>query len=147
MYRPGPMEYISTVIKQKNGKKSIKYAIPEMEKYLRNTYGEIVYQEQIMLIARSIGGFTRGESDMLRKAVGRRQTDVLTTLKSRFIEGGVKNGHDKKALEKVWKEIERKGMYAFNKAHAVCYTWMAYQMAYLKANYPEEFGSVIEKYN
>ena len=147
MYRPGPMEDISTLIKHKKSKKGIKYIIPCMEKYLQNTYGIIVYQEQMMMLSRLIADFNRGESDMLRKALGRRKTDVLSVLKPKFIEGGMKNGHKKNALEKVWNEMEHKGMYAFNKSHAVCYTWLAYQMAYLKANYPEEFKQVIEKYN
>ena len=147
MYRPGPMEYISTLVKQKHSKKEVKYMIPCMEKYLHNTYGIIVYQEQIMMLFRLIANFDRGESDLLRKALGKRKMDVLTVLKFRFIEGGVKNGHKKNALEKVWNEMEAKGMYAFQKSHAVCYTWLAYQIAYLKANYPEEFKQVIEKYN
>jgi len=147
MYRPGPMEDISTLIKHKKSKKGIKYIIPCMEKYLQNTYGIIVYQEQMMMLSRLIADFNRGESDLLRKALGRRKTDVLSVLKPKFIEGGMKNGHKKNALEKVWNEMEHKGMYAFNKSHAVCYTWLAYQMAYLKANYPEEFKQVIEKYN
>ena len=147
MYRPVIMEDIPTLIKHKKSKKGIKYIIPCMEKYLQNTYGIIVYQEQLMMLSRLIADFNRGESDLLRKALGRRKTDVLSVLKPKFIEGGMKNGHKKNALEKVWNEMEHKGMYAFNKSHAVCYTWLAYQMAYLKANYPEEFKQVIEKYN
>ena len=147
MYRPGPMEDLPMLIKRKKLKKGIKYIIPCMEKYLQNTYGIIVYQEQMMMLSRLIADFNRGESDLLRKALGRRKTDVLSVLKPKFIEGGMKNGHKKNALEKVWNEMEHKGMYAFNKSHAVCYTWLAYQMAYLKANYPEEFKQVIEKYN
>ena len=147
MYRPGIMEYIPTFIKHKKSKKGIKYIIPCIEKYLQNTYGIMVYQEQIMMLSRLIADFSRGESDLLRKALGKRKTDVLSVLKPRFIEGGMKNGHKKNALEKVWNEMEHKGIYAFNKSHAVCYTWLAYQMAYLKANYPEEFKQVIEKYN
>ena len=147
MYRPGPMEDISTLIKHKKSKKGIKYIIPCMEKYLQNTYGIIVYQEQMMMLSRLIADFSRGESDLLRKALGRRKIDVLSFLKPKFIEGGMKNGHKKNALEKVWNEMEHKGMYAFNKSHAVCYTWLAYQIAYLKANYPDEFKQVIEKYN
>lgn len=147
MYRPGPMEDISTLIKHKKSKKGIKYIIPCMEKYLQNTYGIIVYQEQMMMLSRLIADFSRGESDLLRKAIGRRKIDVLSFLKPKFIEGGMKNGHKKNALEKVWNEMEHKGMYAFNKSHAVCYTWLAYQMAYLKANYPDEFKQVIEKCN
>ena len=147
MYRPGPMEDLPMLIKRKKLKKGIKYIIPCMEKYLQNTYGIMVYQEQIMMLSRLIADFSRGESDLLRKALGRRKTDVLSVLKAKFIEGGMKNGHGKKALEKVWNEMEHIGIYAFNKSHAVCYTWLAYQMAYLKANYPEEFKQVIEKYN
>ena len=147
MFRPGPMEDIPMLIKHKKSKKGIRYAIPCMEKYLHDTYGLIVYQEQLMLLSRLIANFSRGESDMLRRALGKRKMDVLSVLKLKFIEGGMKNGHKKNALEKVWKEMERKGMYAFNKSHAVCYTWLAYQMAYLKANYQEEFKQVIEKYN
>ena len=147
MYRPGPMEYISTLIRQKHSKKAVKYMIPCSEKYLHNTYGIIVYQEQIMMLSRLIANFDRGESDLLRKALGKRKMDVLSVLKPRFIEGGIKNGHKKNALEKVWNEMEAKGLYAFQKSHAVCYTWLAYQMAYLKANYPEEFKQVIEKFN
>lgn len=147
MYRPGPMEYIETLVRQKNSKKAVKYMIPCSEKYLHNTYGIIVYQEQIMMLSRLIANFDRSESDLLRKALGKRKMDVLSILKPHFIEGGIKNGHKKNALEKVWNEMERKGLYAFNKSHAVCYTWLAYQMAYLKANYPEVFKQVIEKYN
>ena len=147
MYRPGPMDYIATFIRQKHSKKAVKYMIPCSEKYLHNTYGIIVYQEQIMMLSRLIANFDRGESDLLRKALGKRKMDVLSVLKPRFIEGGIKNGHKKNALEKVWNEMEAKGMYAFQKAHAVCYTWMAYQMAYLKAHYPEEFKQVIDKDN
>ena len=147
MYRPGSMEYISTLVKQKHSLKAVKYMIPCMEKYLHGTYGIIVYQEQIMMLSRLIANFDRSESDLLRKALGKRKMDVLSVLKPRFIEGGIKNGHKKNALEKVWKEMEAKGMYAFNKSHAVCYTWLAYQMVYLKANYPEEFKQALEKYS
>ncbi len=145
MYRPGPMEYIATLVRQKHSKKAVKYMIPCMEKYLQNTYGIIVYQEQIMMLSRLIANFDRSESDLLRKALGKRKMDVLSVLKPRFIEGGIKNGHKKNALEKVWNEMEAKGMYAFQKSHAVCYTWLAYQMAYLKANYPDEFKHVMEE--
>lgn len=147
MYRPGPMEYISTLVKHKNSKKAVKYMIPCSEKYLHNTYGIIVYQEQIMMLSRLIANFNRSESDLLRKALGKRKMDMLSVLKPRFIEGGIRNGHKKNALEKVWNEMENKGMYAFQKSHAVCYTWLAYQMAFLKANYPEEFKHVMEKCN
>lgn len=147
MYRLGPMEYISTLVKHKNSKKAVKYMIPCSEKYLHNTYGIIIYQEQIMMLSRLIANFNRSESDLLRKALGKRKMDVLSVLKPRFIEGGIRNGHKKNALEKVWNEMETKGMYAFQKSHAVCYTWLAYQMAFLKANYPEEFKHVMEKCN
>ena len=146
MYRPGPMDYIATLIRQKHSKKAVKYMIPCSEKYLHNTYGIIVYQEQIMMLSRLIADFNRSDSDLLRKALGKRKMDVLSVLKPRFIEGGIKNGHKKNALEKVWNEMEAKGMYAFQKSHAVCYTWLAYQMAYLKANYPEEFATIQEIY-
>ena len=145
LYRPGIMEDIPTLIKYKKSKKGIKYIIPCMEKYLQNTYGIIVYQEQLMMLSRLIANFSRSESDQLRKALGRRKIDVLSILKPKFIEGGMKNGHKKNALERVWNEMEHKGMYAFNKSHAVCYTWLAYQMAYLKAHYPEEFTQVVRK--
>ena len=145
MYRLDIMEDIPTLVKHKKTKKGIKYIIPCMEKYLHDTYGIIVYQEQLMMLSRLIADFSRGESDLLRKALGRRKIDVLSILKPKFIEGGMKNGHKKNALEKVWNEMEHKGMYAFNKSHAVCYTWLAYQMAYLKAHYPEEFTQVVRK--
>ena len=138
MFRPKQMEDIPTLIKHKKTNKGIKYIIPCMEKYLHNTYGFIVYQEQLMMLSRLIADFSRGESDLLRKALERRETDVLSVLKSKFIEGGMKNGHKKNALEKVWNEMERIGLYPL-KSHAICYTWLAYQMAYLKAHYPIEF--------
>ena len=147
MYRPGPMEYIETLVRQKHSMKAVKYMIPCSEKYLHNTYGIIVYQEQIMMLSRLIANFDRSESDLLRKALGKRRKDVLSVLKPRFMDGGIKNGHKKNVLEKVWNEMEAKGMYAFQKSHGVCYTWLAYQMAYLKANYPKEFKHVMEKYN
>lgn len=147
MYRPGPLEYLSTLVKHKNSKKAVKYMIPCLEKYLHNTYGIIVYQEQIMMLSQLIANFNRSESDLLRKALGKRKIDVLSVLKPRFIEGGIRNGHKKNAIEKVWNEMEAKGMYAFTKSHAVCYTWLAYQMAFLKANYPKEFKHVMEKCN
>jgi DNA polymerase-3 subunit alpha len=147
MYHPWPMDYIATFIRQKHSKKAVKYIILCMEKFLHNTYGIIVYQEQIMMLSRLIANFDRGESDLLRKALRERELDVLSVLKPRFIEGGIKNGHKKNALEKVWNEMEAIGRYAIQKSHAVCYTWLAYQMAYLKANYPKEFKHVMEKYN
>ena len=141
MYRSRSMDELPTLIKQKNGKKKIKYVLPIMEEYLQETYGMIVYQEQIMQLSQAIAGFSRGESNGLRGANFRKKKDVL---KSKFMEGGIRNGYTKRVLEKVWTELEDKGAYAFNKSHAVCYTWIAYQMAYLKANYPVEFQEVMK---
>ena len=143
MYRPGMKKYLPSFINRKNGKWKTTYAIPVMEKYLKETYGIVVYQEQIMMLCRLLADFTRGESDTLRKALGKKKANVLSVLKLKFIKGGLRNGYKKSILEKIWKEWEEKGMYLFNKAHAVCLTWMAYQMAYLKANYPEEYKAVI----
>ena len=147
MYRPGIMENIPLLIKRKKGVSKIRYAIPNMEKYLHDTYGILVYQEQLMLLSRLIADFNRGESDALRKAMGKRKQDKLAELKLKFIKGGMNNGYKKSTLERIWKDWEDKGMYAFNKAHAVCYSWLGYQMGYLKANYPEVFKQVFEKYN
>lgn len=141
MYRPGPMENIPSLIRRKHGRKNITYAIPCMEKHLHETYGIMVYQEQLMLLSRLIAGFNKSESDLLRKALCRRRQDVLLELKPKFIEGGLKNGYPKRTLNKIWKDWEHDGIYTLNKAHAVCYSWLAYQMAYLKANYTEEFLS------
>ena len=143
MYRPGTIEDLPLLIKRKRGRSKIRYAIPNMEKYLHDTYGILVYQEQLMLLSRLIADFNRGESDALRRAMGKRKQDKLAELKLKFIEGGLGNGHKKSTLERIWKDWEHKGMYAFNKAHAVCYSWLGYQMGYLKANYPEEFLSVM----
>jgi DNA polymerase-3 subunit alpha len=147
MYRPEIEYYIPQMLQRKNGKEKIEYPIPAMEKYLHETYGMVIYQEQIMFLCRLLADFTRAESDMLRKALGRKKTDELSELKAKFIKGGLRNGHKKAALEKIWKEWEEKGKYAINKAHVVCLTWLAYQMAYLKAHYPEEFKQVIDKDN
>ena len=141
MYRPGLLDELPTLIKQKNGKKKIKYVLPIMEEYLQETYGMIVYQEQIMQLSQAIAGFSRGESNGLRGANFRKKKDVL---KSKFMEGGIRNGYTKRVLEKIWKEFEDRGACTFNKSHAVCYTWIAYQMAYLKANYPVEFYEVMK---
>ncbi len=145
MYRPGSMENIPLLIKRKNGKSKITYTIPCMEKYLHDTYGILVYQEQLMMLSRLIANFSRSESDLLRKALGKKKQDVLLELKPKFIEGGQRNGYRKSTLERLWKDWEHDGMYAFNKAHAVCYSWLGYQMAYLKANYTEEFLSVMNE--
>lgn len=138
------MDELPTLIKQKNGKKKIKYVLPIMENYLQETYGMIVYQEQIMQLSQAIAGFSKGESDELRRTIFRKKKDVCSVLKSKFVEGGIRNGYTKRVLEKVWKEFEDRGTCAFNKSHAVCYTWIAYQMAYLKANYPVEFQEVMK---
>ena len=139
LYRPGPMDYIPSFIARKNGKEEIKYDIPCMEKYLKDPYGITVYQEQVMLLSRQLANFTRGESDALRKAMGKKKKAIVDAMKPKFIEGGKKNGHDPKVLEKIWADWEKFASYAFNKSHATCYSWVAYQTAYLKAHYPAEF--------
>lgn len=144
MYRPGLMENLPLLIKRKKGESKIRYAIPNMEKYLKDTYGILVYQEQLMMLSRLIANFNRGESDSLRKAVGKKKQDKIAELKPKFIDGGLRNGYKKSTLEKIWKDWEYKGMYAFNKAHAVCYSWIGYQMGYFKANYPEVFNQVMK---
>ena len=143
LYRPGPMDYIPSFIARKNGKEPITYDIPCMEKYLKDTYGITVYQEQVMLLSRQLADFTRGESDALRKAMGKKKKDIVDAMKPKFIEGGKKNGHDPKVLEKIWADWEKFASYAFNKSHAACYSWVAFQTAYLKANYPAEFMAAI----
>ena len=139
LYRPGPMDYIPSFIARKNGREEIKYDIPCMEKYLKDTYGITVYQEQVMLLSRQLANFTRGESDALRKAMGKKKKAIVDAMKPKFIEGGKKNGHDPKVLEKIWADWEKFASYAFNKSHATCYSWVAYQTAYLKANYASEY--------
>lgn len=139
LYRPGPMDYIPSFIARKNGKEPITYDIPCMEKYLKDTYGITVYQEQVMLLSRQLADFTRGESDALRKAMGKKKKAIVDAMKPKFIEGGKKNGHDPKVLEKIWGDWEKFASYAFNKSHATCYSWVAYQTAYLKVHYPAEF--------
>ncbi len=139
LYRPGPMDYIPSFIARKNGKEKIEYDIPCMEKYLKDTYGITVYQEQVMLLSRQLANFTRGQSDALRKAMGKKKKDIVDKMKPMFIEGGKKNGHDPKVLDKIWGDWEKFASYAFNKSHATCYSWVAYQTAYLKAHYPAEY--------
>ena len=143
LYRPGPMGYIPQFIRRKHGEEPITYDIPVMEKYLKDTYGITVYQEQVMLLSRLLADFTRGESDALRKAMGKKKKDIVDAMKPKFIEGGQKNGHDPKVLDKIWGDWESFASYAFNKSHAACYSWVAYQTAYLKANYPAEFMAAI----
>ena len=139
LYRPGPMDYIPDFIDRKNGRKPIEYDLGVMEQYLKDTYGITVYQEQVMLLSRLLAGFTRGESDALRKAMGKKLRDKLDQMKPKFIEGGQKKGHNPTVLEKIWTDWEKFASYAFNKSHATCYSWVAYQTAYLKANYPSEY--------
>ena len=143
LYRPGPMDYIPDFIARKHGRSPIVYDIPVMEKYLKDTYGVTVYQEQVMLLSRLLANFTRGESDTLRKAMGKKLKDKLDALKPKFISGGQKNGHNKETLEKIWADWEKFASYAFNKSHATCYSWVAFQTAYLKANYPSEYMAAV----
>ena len=143
LYRPGPMDYIPDFIDRKLGRKPIEYDIPIMEKYLKDTYGITVYQEQVMLLSRLLGNFTRGESDALRKAMGKKLRDKLDQMKPKFIDGGKSNGHNPEVLEKIWQDWEKFASYAFNKSHATCYSWVAYQTAYLKANYPPEYMAAV----
>lgn len=143
LYRPGPMEYIPQFIKRKHGEEPISYDIPIMEKYLKDTYGITVYQEQVMLLSRLLADFTRGQSDGLRKAMGKKLKDKLAELKPLFINGGKKNGYNPEVLEKIWADWEKFASYAFNKSHATCYSWVAFQTAYLKANYPAEYMAAV----
>ena len=145
MYRPGMLKYLPSFINRKNGKWKMTYAIPVMEKYLHETYGIVVYQEQIMLLSRLIANFTRRDSDNLRKALGRKNQKLLAALKPWFFDGGLANGYKEDTLEKIWKDWQDIGMYLTNKAHAVCYSLLGYQMAYLKANYPDEFEEIMKK--
>ena len=139
LYRPGPMEYIPSFINRKHGTEEIEYDLPAMEEYLAETYGITVYQEQVMLLSQKLADFTKGEADVLRKAMGKKQAAVLAKMKPKFIEQAGKNGHDEKKLEKIWKDWEAFASYAFNKSHSTCYAWIAYQTAYLKAHYPAEY--------
>ena len=147
LYRPGPMDYIPSFIARKNGKEEIKYDIPCMEKYLKDTYGITVYQEQVMLLSRQLANFTRGESDALRKAMGKKKKAIVDAMKPKFIEGGKANGHDPKVLEKIWSDWEKFASYAFNKSHATCYSWVSYQTAYLKAHHPAEYMAAVMSRN
>ncbi|MCM1110223.1 MAG: DNA polymerase III subunit alpha [Clostridium sp.] len=143
LYRPGPMDYIPDFIDRKLGRKPIEYDIPIMEKYLKDTYGVTVYQEQVMLLSRLLANFTRGQSDTLRKAMGKKLIDKMNALEQLFLEGGQKNGHDPKVLSKIWADWKKFASYAFNKSHATCYSWVAFQTAYLKANFPAEYMAAI----
>ena len=139
LYRPGPIAYIPNFIARKHGTEEIKYDLPEVEEYLGETYGITVYQEQVMLLSQKLGNFTKGDADVLRKAMGKKQIEVLNKMKVKFMEGGASNGHDTKILEKIWTDWEAFAQYAFNKSHSTCYAFVAYQTAYLKAHYTEEY--------
>ena len=139
LYRPGPMEYIPSFIRRKHGEEKIVYDLPEMEEFLKDTYGITVYQEQVMLLSQKIGDFSKGEADILRKAMGKKQKDVLDKMKPKFLENSEKKGFKLEKVEKIWKDWEAFASYAFNKSHSTCYAWIAYQTAYLKANYPAEY--------
>ncbi|GAB4158673.1 MAG: DNA polymerase III subunit alpha [Winogradskyella sp.] len=143
LYRPGPMEYIPSFINRKHGKEEIVYDLPEMEEYLKETYGITVYQEQVMLLSQKLADFTKGEADVLRKAMGKKQKAVLDKMKPKFIEQAAAKGMDKEKLEKIWKDWEAFASYAFNKSHSTCYAWIAYQTAYLKAHYPAEYMAAV----
>ncbi len=143
LYRPGPMDYIPSFIRRKHGEEEIVYDLPEMEEYLKETYGITVYQEQVMLLSQKLAGFTKGEADMLRKAMGKKIFALLQKLKPKFLDGGVANGHPRDVLEKIWKDWEAFASYAFNKSHSTCYAWIAYQTAYLKAHYPAEYMAAV----
>ena len=143
LYRPGPLEYIPSFIRRKNGEEKIQYDLPEMQHHLEQTYGITVYQEQVMLLSQDLAGFTKGEADVLRKAMGKKIFSLLEKLKPKFINGGKERGHDAEILEKIWKDWEAFASYAFNKSHSTCYAWIAYQTAYLKANYPAEYMAAV----
>ncbi len=143
LYRPGPMEYIPSFVRRKHGEEPIEYDLDAMEEYLKETYGITVYQEQVMLLSQKLAGFTKGEADVLRKAMGKKQIAVLDKMKPKFVEQASANGHDAKILEKIWKDWEAFASYAFNKSHSTCYAWIAYQTAYLKAHYPAEYMAAV----
>ena len=139
LYRPGPMDYIPDFVARKQGEQAIEYDLPEMAEYLEDTYGVTVYQEQVMLLSQKLAGFTKGEADKLRKAMGKKQIDILNSLKDKFMTGGIAKGHPEKVLDKIWKDWEKFAQYAFNKSHATCYAWVSYQTGWLKTHYPSEF--------
>ena len=143
LYRPGPMEYIPSFVRRKHGQEQITYDLPEMEEYLNETYGITVYQEQVMLLSQKLGGFTKGEADVLRKAMGKKQKAVLDKMKPKFIQQAEAKNHPAEVLEKIWKDWEAFASYAFNKSHSTCYAWIAYQTAYLKAHYPAEYMAAV----
>jgi len=143
LYRPGPMDYIPDFVERKHGRKDIVYDLPEMEEYLSDTYGVTVYQEQVMLLSQKLAGFTKGEADTLRKAMGKKQRETLNKMKGKFRKGAAEKGHDEKICNKIWSDWESFAEYAFNKSHSTCYAWLGYQTAYLKANYPAEYMAAV----
>jgi DNA polymerase-3 subunit alpha len=147
LYRPGPLEYIPNFIARKHGQEEISYDLPDMEEYLAETYGITVYQEQVMLLSQKLAGFTKGEADVLRKAMGKKKRDVLDKMKPQFIEQGKERGHDEEKLNKIWKDWEAFAAYAFNKSHSTCYSVVAFHTGYLKANYPAEYMASVLTHN
>src|SRR5436190_15742145 len=143
LYRPGPMEYIPNFIARKHGREQIRYDLAEMEEFLKDTYGITVYQEQVMLLSQKLASFSKGDADVLRKAMGKKQKEVLDKMKDKFIQGCKKNGHDERIADKVWKDWEAFAQYAFNKSHSTCYSLVAYHTAYLKANFPAEYMAAV----
>ncbi|MCW3464704.1 DNA polymerase III subunit alpha [Chitinophaga nivalis] len=143
LYRPGPLEYIPSFIRRKHGLEPVQYDLAQMEEYLNDTYGITVYQEQVMLLSQKLAGFSKGDADVLRKAMGKKQIAVLNKMKAQFMEGCAQNGHDPKICEKVWTDWEAFASYAFNKSHSTCYAFVAYQTAYLKAHYPAEYMAAV----
>ncbi len=143
LYRPGPMDYIPSFVARKNGKEPINYDLPEMEEYLRDTYGITVYQEQVMLLSQKLAGFTKGQADSLRKAMGKKKKDLMEQLKEKFVAGCKENGHDEKIVRKIWSDWESFAQYAFNKSHSTCYAYVSYQTAYLKAHFPAEYMAAV----
>jgi DNA polymerase III subunit alpha len=147
LYRPGPLEYIPNFVKRKHGQEAVSYDLPDMEEYLQDTYGITVYQEQVMLLSQKLAGFSKGDADVLRKAMGKKDRKTLDKLKPQFIENATKKGHDPKILEKVWTDWEAFASYAFNKSHSTCYAFVAFQTAYLKAHYPAEYMAAVLTHN
>ena len=143
LYRPGPLEYIPSFIRRKHGTDDISYDVDACKEYLDETYGITVYQEQVMLLSQKLAGFTKGEADTLRKAMGKKKADLIAKMKPQFLSQGAERGHDPVKLEKIWKDWEAFAAYAFNKSHSTCYAWVAYQTAYLKANYPAEYMAAV----
>ena len=143
LYRPGPLEYIPSFVNRKHGREAITYDLPEMKEYLESTYGITVYQEQVMLLSQKLASFSKGEADVLRKAMGKKKKDLIDELRPKFIDGGMANGHPNEVLEKIYTDWEAFASYAFNKSHSTCYAFIAYQTAYLKTHYPAEYMAAV----